>query len=313
MRLMPKKVTNDECQMADGEHSSCDIIPLPQPGPKTEKPGKIAFSKHTIHSQHQRAPMGRRSPGRKALFSSVHPAPASWTAPDGFTLIEVLLALMICAMVLVVICSVFAGALRLQRSAAAQVDRSLPIERAMNLLRRDLKNAVPPGGLLAGPMQSGSLEGGVDANSGIQIYTTTGLMTPNDPWSEIQKVTYELQTAPDATNGEKTLVRAVTRNLLATGTQDEDDQFLASGIESLNFSYFDGMNWLDTWDDTTETNLPVAVRVDVQMAATDSTAEKPAPLQLLVPLMAQVHTNQLDNTDDGSSTTTGASTTGGGG
>ncbi|HXT10108.1 MAG TPA: type II secretion system protein GspJ [Candidatus Angelobacter sp.] len=291
---MPNRMTNDECRMAQGSHSSFVIRHAIQQGSKIDPSGKIGFSRHSTHSQ---APKGRRSPGRKALFSSVHPAPASWTASAGFTLIEVLLALMVSAVVLVVISTVFAGAMRLQRSASAQVDRSLPIERAFNLLRRDLKNAVPPGGLLAGPMQSGSLQGGVDANDGIQIYTTTGLMTPNDPWSEIQKVTYALEAAPDATNGEKSLVRSVTRNLLSTGTQDEDDQFLASGIETLSFSYFDGANWLDSWDDTTQTNLPVAVRVSVQMAATDSSAEKPAPLQLLVPLMAQSHTNDLDNTD----------------
>src|SRR5437660_9135586 len=102
------------------------------------------------------APLRRRSPGRKALFSSGHPASASWTASAGFTLIEVLLALMVCAVVLVVISSVFSGALHLRERAAANLDQSLPIERAINVLRRDLKNAVPPGGLLAGPLQSGS-------------------------------------------------------------------------------------------------------------------------------------------------------------
>jgi type II secretion system protein J len=213
-------------------------------------------------------------------------------------LIEVLLALMISALVLVTISFVFAGALRLQERASANVDQSLPIERAMNLMRRDLKNAVPPGGLLAGPMQSGSLLGGVDANDGIQIYTTTGLMTPNTPWSEIQKVTYGLQAPADSsTNSGKDLIRTVTRNLLSTATEDEDDQFLASGVQSLTFSYFDGANWLDTWDDTTETNLPVAVRVSVQLAAKDDTQTPSQPMQLLVPLMAQVHTNQLDNSE----------------
>jgi len=256
---------------------------------------RIVFGGLSIHSQNQRAPIGRRSPGRKALFSPIHPAPASWTASAGFTLIEVILALGVCALVLVVISTVFAGAIKLQDSAAASVDEKLPIERAMNQLRRDLKNAVPPGGMLEGPLQSGSLEGGIDANEGIQIYTTTGLMTPNTTWSEIQKVTYALQAPADASSKGKDLVRAVTRNLLATGTQDEDDQFLASGIQSMTFSYFDGQNWLDTWDDTTETNLPLAVRVSVQMAPKDSTQEAPAPMQLLVPLMVQVHTNDLDN------------------
>jgi len=285
---MPKKMTNDECPMDNSGHSSFVIRHSQTEGPVRSPVSKIIFGRR------------RRSPGRKALFSSVHPAPASWTAPAGFTLIEVLLALMICAVVLIVISSVFAGALHLQESAAANLDQSLPIERAMTLLRRDLKNAVAPGGMLAGPLQSGSLEGGTDANDGIQIYTTTGLITPNEPWGEIQKVTYGLQTPTDSTNSGKELVRTVTRNLLSTGTEDEDDQFLAGGVESLNFSYFDGANWQDTWDDTTQTNLPIAVRVSVQLVAPNANASKPEPMQLLVPLMVQVHTNQLDNTDEGS-------------
>ncbi|HXS69130.1 MAG TPA: type II secretion system protein GspJ [Candidatus Polarisedimenticolia bacterium] len=297
MNLMPAKMTNAECRMEQSRHSSSVIRHSTQETSKTGRPENFAFGRHINHSQHQRAPIGRRSPGRKALFSSIHPAPASWTASAGFTLIEVILALGVCAVVLVVIGTVFASALKLQNSAAAAVDEKLPIERAMNQMRRDLKNAVGPGGMLEGPLQSGSLEGGVNANDGIQIYTTTGLMTPNTPWSEIQKVTYALQAPSDSSVNGKELVRAVTRNLLATGEQDEDDQFLANGIQTMTFSYYDGQNWLDTWDDTTETNLPIAVRVSVQLAPKDSTQDAPAPMQLLVPLMVQVHTNELDNSD----------------
>jgi type II secretion system protein J len=257
---------------------------------------KIAFGK-------QSASNGRRSPGREALFSSVYRAPASWTA-SAFTLIEVLISLAVCAIVLVAISSVFASALHLRERASVNLDQSLPIERAMNLLRRDLKNAVPPGGLLAGPLQSGSFEGGVNANDGIQIYTTSGLITPNAPWSEIQKVTYGLQTPADATTGGKDLIRTVTRNLLSSTTQDADEQFLAGGVDSLNFSYYDGANWLSTWDDTTQTNLPIAIRVSVQMTAPETAAARPQPLQLLVPLMAQVHTNSLDDTDQGDTNST---------
>ncbi|HWD94598.1 MAG TPA: type II secretion system protein GspJ [Verrucomicrobiae bacterium] len=290
-----QQMPNDEGRMAHTRHSTFAGL-----AKASEQRGGV---RHSLAIRYLR--VGRRSPGRKALFSPFHPAPASWTAAAGFTLIEVLLALGVCAIVLVAISSIFAGALRLQEHAAANLDQSLPIERAMNLMRRDLKNAVPPGGLLAGPMQSGSLLGGVDANDGIQIYTTTGLMTPNTPWSEIQKITYGLQAPADSTNGGKDLIRTVTRNLLSTTTEDEDDQFLASGVQSLNFSYFDGQNWLDTWDDTVETNLPVAVRVSVQLVAKDSTQDPAAPLQLLVPLMAQVHTNELDNSDSDTNNSTG--------
>jgi hypothetical protein len=34
--------------------------------------------------------------------------------------------------------------------------------------------------------------------------------------------------------------------------------------------------------------------------AADQNAARPDPIQLLVPLMVQTHTNQLDNSDDGS-------------
>lgn len=235
----------------------------------------------------------RRSPGRRALFSSVYPAPASWTASTGFTLIEVLLALSISAVVLIAVAMAFTGALRLRDHAEANLEQSLPAEHAMDLIRRDLKNAVAPGFMLAGPLQSGAFQGGMDANDGIQIYTTTGLITPNQPWGEIQKVSYGLQSSSDSANGSKDLIRAVSRNLLATGPEDEDDQFVMSGVQRLSFSYFDGTQWLDTWDDTTQTNLPLAVRVNLQLAATDSDSPQPKPLQLLVPLMAQVDTNLL--------------------
>jgi type II secretion system protein J len=220
-------------------------------------------------------------------------------------LIEILLALGICAIVLVIVSSVFASALRLQQHASDRLDESLPAERAMTLLRKDLKNAVAPGGLLAGPLQSGSVLGGVDANDGVQIYTTTGLITDNAPWSEIQKVTYGLQSSTDGSARGKDLVRTVTRNLLTTGTEDDDEQFIMGGVESLKFSFFDGGNWLDTWDDTTETNLPMAIRVSLQLAPVNDTASRAEPLQLLVPLMVQVHTNGLDNSDAGTNTTSG--------
>lgn len=260
----------------------------------------------------QKALVGRRSPGRQAYFSSVRPAPVSWTGPAGFTLIEVLLALAISAIVLVAISLAFTGAMQLREHSSARLDESLPVERAMDLIRRDLKNAVPPGLMLAGPLQSGAFQGGVDANDGIEIYTTTGLITPNNPWGDIQKVTYGLQSSSDSTNGSKDLIRAVTRNLLATGPEDEDDQRIMSGVQSLSFSYYDGSEWLDTWDDTTQTNLPSAVRVSLQLAAADSSSAPPKPLQLLVPLMAQVDTNLLSALENMTNSAGGGSTMGGG-
>jgi type II secretion system protein J len=219
---------------------------------------------------------------------------------SGFTLIEAILALAVCAVVLVAINSVFFGALRLRAKTADAINESLPIERALSLLRRDLQNAVPPGAVLAGPLQSGVISGGVtmsgSEDSSIQIYTSTGTLSADAPWGDIQKVTYQLQAPANQSATGKDLVRSVTRNLLPTTTEDLDEQYLASGIDNLQFSYFDGVNWLDTWDALSQTNLPQAIRVSLYLSA-DAGSPHPQPLQLLVPLMAQTRTNLTTTTE----------------
>jgi type II secretion system protein J len=212
---------------------------------------------------------------------------------------EVILAIAVCAAVLVAINAILFSALKLRAHTAGALDESLPLERALNLLRRDLKNAVPPSGVLAGPLQSGGISGGMGIgltdNSGIQIYTTTGLLTADAPWGDIQKVTYQLQSPANTAAVGKDLVRSVTRNLLPTTTEESDDQWVASGIETLQFRYFDGASWVDSWDASTQTNLPIAVRVSIQLASSSGTAN-PQPLELVVPLVTQMRTNAVVNT-----------------
>src|SRR5262252_4070278 len=63
---------------------------------------------------------------RHSSFILRHPAQA-------FTLVEVLLALAICAIVLVAINAVFATAVRLRNRTSATVDEALPIERTVEM------------------------------------------------------------------------------------------------------------------------------------------------------------------------------------
>ena len=91
------------------------------------------------------------------------------------------------------------------------------------------------------------------------------------------------------------MIRSVTRNLLSTAALDVQDQWLMSGIEDIRFSCFDGTQWYDAWDttDTTSvnTNLPVAVRVQIQMAGNNSGNTPPPPMEILVPIDSQSRTN----------------------
>ena len=78
------------------------------------------------------------------------------------------------------------------------------------------------------------------------------------------------------------------RNLLAMTTPDVDEQLMLSGVASLKFSCYDGAQWNDTWDTTDptaiNTNLPLAVRVDIQMAGSDD----PQPVEIVVPIDSHV-------------------------
>jgi hypothetical protein len=85
-------------------------------------------------------------------------------------------------------------------------------------------------------------------------------------------------------------------------TPDVEDQLMLSGVESVKFTCYDGAQWQDTWDTTgatsTFTNLPVAVRVDIQM--TGGGAANLQPIELVVPIDVQARTNAVLTTTSGS-------------
>ena len=89
------------------------------------------------------------------------------------------------------------------------------------------------------------------------------------------------------------LVRCINRNLLATATPTPETQRLMGHVQTLEFDCYDGMQWRNTWDTSlTDTNLPVAVRVRIQLAARPGEdASKLQPLEMLVPLVSQTRTN----------------------
>ena len=217
---------------------------------------------------------------------------------NGFTLIEMILAVGVSAIVLVAINAVLLSALHLREVTQAAVDDAAPLTQALTILRRDLQCAVPPepNGVLTGDFKAGNVTSlGLSQSVAVEIFTATGALHDNEPWSDIQRVTYELKD-PAARNATgKDLVRSITRNLLSSTTLNVQDQPLLSGVESVKFSCFDGKQWFDAWDttDTTtaNTNLPVAVRVLIQMAGNNTDNTRPQPIQILVPIDSQSRTN----------------------
>jgi len=223
----------------------------------------------------------------------------SLTRPaNAFTLIEAVLAIGIMAMVVVAINAVFFTALRLRDRTADAVDHAQPEQQAMTFLRRDLLGAMAPSGTLSGDFKVGNIsEPNLSQYAAIEMYTTTGALRESEPWADTQKVTYELKEPEErSTTGGKDLIRSITRNLLNTITPDVRDQWLMSDVQSIQFECYDGNQWVDTWDTTAgNTNLPLAVRVRIELAGVGNQASQ-EPIEMVVPIVSQSATNQLQTT-----------------
>ena len=212
---------------------------------------------------------------------------------NGFTLMELVLAMGICAIVLAAINAIFFTALRLRETTRRTVDESLPVQQALATMRRDLQGAMPPStnGVMSGDFRVGDVTSlGLNQNVSIELHATTGALRENEPWGEVQRVTYELRSSGAAAPG-RDLIRSVTRNLLATITPAPDDQWMMGNVQRLDFDCYDGTQWRNAWDTTLgDTNLPMAVRVRIQLAG--NTAGSPQPIVIVVPIDMQSRTNQ---------------------
>src|ERR1043166_4639997 len=69
-----------------------------------------------------------------------------------FTLLELLLSILVFSIVLAAIHVVFFSAFKLRNKTADAIERSLPVQQTLAIIKRDLANLVPPGGLLSGAL-----------------------------------------------------------------------------------------------------------------------------------------------------------------
>jgi prepilin-type N-terminal cleavage/methylation domain-containing protein len=218
---------------------------------------------------------------------------------NAFTLIELLLAISIMAIILVAINGMFFTALHLRNTAVNSLEASLPVEQALEVMEHDLSNIVcstNTNGIFIGPLQTTNPTNALPNQIGPDFYTSGGELDGATPWSCGQVINYVL--APP-TNGARgpglDLIRAVTRNLLpiAQPTQPDEQHTILSGVQSLTFLYYDGTQWDQIWDTTQQTNLPLAIKVQIRMAPVPGAPAQAQPLELVVPVDVLLSTNTI--------------------
>jgi general secretion pathway protein J len=218
---------------------------------------------------------------------------------SGFTLIEMLLAVSIFSIVLVAIHGVFFTAMRLRNNAVDALESTLPAEQALNVIQRDIANICTTtnytNGSFMGPLQS-SPTNMLPNQISPDFYTTGGELDGMVPWGNIEKIDYLLATPTNGYRGPgQDLIRAVTHNLLPLNQppQPDEEHAILSGVRSVMFQYYDGTTWEPTWDTTQQTNLPYAIKVQIQMAPLPGVVAQAAPLQLVIPIDVLLNTNPI--------------------
>ena len=195
----------------------------------------------------------------------------------GFTLLELLIATAVGAIVLLAIQTAFFGALRLNTTAHARVDTDLELQRALAIIRRDLAGIMMPaagtGSVLAGHLQSDSFSSTVSADFGERVspdlFTNSGKIDGWNQFSEVQMVAYFL--AQSKEGGEsKNLVRVVTRNLLPTQETQGDPVTILHGVQEASVEFYDGSDWTANWDSEATSTLPTGLKFPASLSSSSA-------------------------------------------
>jgi type II secretion system protein J len=219
-----------------------------------------------------------RRPGRSGSLSRV-----------GFTLIEVLVATAIMTVLIGSLYAVFRGVLKLRQKTFEAVEAELPKSFITTIMKRDIVDMAAPVGILAGPVLGEKDETKGSRDDRLEFFTSSGVVNKDDPWGDVQKVAYYL-VEPETSDDSKgyDLVRAVTRNLLAAVVEEPEEQRLLSGVRSLEFAYFDGQYWQDSWDSTTVQNKPPsAVKVQIDFVPPEPGERENPPVELMCEIAAE--------------------------
>ncbi|MDP3068899.1 MAG: type II secretion system protein GspJ [Opitutaceae bacterium] len=220
----------------------------------------------------------------------------------GFTLLELLLATAIGAVVLLVVNTTFFGALRLHNTTHDKIDQDLVLQRTLGIVRKDLAGIMLPANpqattnTLSGQLMSDSFSTHSMDSMGERvtpdITTSSGHIDGWTPFAEVQTVAYYLTAAADG-SPTKDLVRVVTRNLLSAADPIADTYTLLSGVDSASLAYFDGEFWAETWDSTATSTLPAAFKFSLVLAPRGNaiSSANPGPVELIVPVYVTTPTS----------------------
>jgi len=239
----------------------------------------------------------------------------------GFTLIELLAASLASALILVAIYGIFQRAVKTRTYATERTRQSRQRDRAANIIRNDLRNTFLSGGLLADALEGGSESQKSRFPGYLRFTNTTGKSRSGETYGDVQQVEYYISdgtttgsagnVSPSDNPDTGTLVRALTRDLLATTAETAPEETLLTCVQSFEVTFYDGQTWQETWQVADSTSaLPQAIRVRIQQTAPSEHIPAPPLLEILVPITTEALSSTATATTSTSGTSGSASTSG---
>ena len=176
---------------------------------------------------------------------------------QGFTLLEVLIAIAIFSIISLSSFTIFDSVLTGDVTAKQRSERQNELQRAFILIERDITQIARRTMRVDGEAPLEKLLQNSDDNFTQEqaiAFVRHGWINPSLllPRSDMQAVAYRLH--------EETLQRLHFNFVDAAGEERPKIRSLISGITALTVEYFDGKKWLETWAVNT---LPLAIAIEI--------------------------------------------------
>jgi general secretion pathway protein J len=184
---------------------------------------------------------------------------------DGFTLLELLLALVIFSIIGTGVYQTLRSGVDAQRHGEESVQVTQIARQVLARMAADLRATYTSQGVYAAGLV-GEDQVGQDVDLDRLTFAMAGYTPKPDAVAEfaVAKVEYFIDDDPATEN--VGLQRRITPIVELAVQEESEGEDYAPEVKSLNFRYYDGTNWLDTWDSTADGLLPLAVEVTIGLA-----------------------------------------------
>jgi type II secretion system protein J len=220
---------------------------------------------------------------------------------SGFTLIEVVVAIGLLAVVMTIVYSAFSRSLDVTRETAEVTERVRQVEVITERLVDELSAAywfdrsiVPAGSNAEGRgLFVGTKGGATDSDARLDRLAWTTFAhrryVGDRPESDVAEVTYRVEDDSESDDGRKEgrLMRDERVTLFSEAAWATQSDELAAGVSEFRLRYLVAGEWVDEWDAGQRRRLPEAVEVTVALAGAGNAPPERVRTTIPLPLASR--------------------------